>query len=58
MKQQLRASPAKPKPESGLIQIFVKSLDGKTFLVKVRLATTVLELKKMLEDQEGIPAAS
>ena len=40
------------------MQIFIKTLAGKTYVKKVRIDTTVKELKMMIETDEFIPADS
>ena len=38
---------------SGDVQIFVKTVDGKTIAVRISLAAMVLVLRKMLEEETG-----
>ena len=40
----------------GTMQIFVKTLDGKSNVFRVTPNNTVLELKKMIQEKEGVPA--
>ena len=40
----------------GTMQIFVKTLDGKSSTFRVTPNHTVLELKKMIQEKEGVPA--
>ena len=43
------------EPELGKMQIFVKTLTGKTLTVKLEGKFTVAELKRMIQNKEGIP---
>ena len=39
----------------GGVQIFVRTLTGKTITIEVELANTIRDVKKKIEDKEGIP---
>jgi large subunit ribosomal protein L40e len=40
---------------SAAVQIFVKTLTGKTITLRVHLSTAVISVKKQIHDKEGIP---
>ena len=39
------------------MQIFVKTLSGKTITIEVTASTSVSELQQKIEDKEGVPVA-
>jgi Ubiquitin family len=38
-----------------MMQVFVKTLSGKTLVVEVQADTTVSDMKMQIRDQEGVP---
>ncbi|KIM42095.1 hypothetical protein M413DRAFT_47127, partial [Hebeloma cylindrosporum] len=37
------------------LQIFIKTLTGKTIVVPAKLSTTIAQIKDVVNDREGIP---